>query len=163
MTVLHLLYSAQPAIKTSVSLYSNYILNEVIKMKQLRKCAAILLGALCISTCLTACGGDSSSKGSAEDKIVGEWEGKGSVFSDRSEITFTFNKSGTGSFKKESAKDPYNFNWDIDGDDLTISETDGRYPYTQSYKFSNDDRTLTLVYHSDYDNKDYTYTYHRID
>ena len=134
-------------------------------MKQLRKCAAILLGALCISTCLTACGDDSSSKGSAEDKIVGEWEGEGAVFykETEDEYTFTFNKSGTGGFSKTGAPEQLKFNWDIDGDNLTFSEPDGSYPLVVTYDFSNNDRTLKLVYHSESDNKDHTYTYHRVD
>lgn len=141
-------------------------------MKRLKGCVAALMGALCIGSCLVACGDSSrdtsgqsvSSKASdSAEKFVGDWEGKGSVFSrSDTEITFTFNNSGTGSFQKESARDSQSFNWNISGNNLIITQPDGRYPYTQSYEFSNNDRTLTLVFHSDDDGQDYTYTYYRI-
>ncbi|MBR4626541.1 MAG: lipocalin family protein [Ruminococcus sp.] len=125
------------------------------------------IAVLSIGMCFTACGSSDSSKGSsAEEKIVGEWEGRGAVFYDEEEekddYTFTFNKSGTGGFSKTGAPEQLKFNWDISGDNLTLSESDGRYPLKLTYDFSNDDRTLKLVYHSESDNKNHTYTYYRV-
>lgn len=127
-------------------------------MKKFRSRVISFVGALGIITCLTACGGGGSD---GKDALIGTWNGEGSVFSKNREIAITFYEDGTGSADREGRRDPIDFIWDIEGKNLTISEPDGSYPYTQTYELSNKDRTLTLVYHSDYDNTDYTYTYYR--
>ena len=124
-------------------------------MKKFRSRVISFVGALGIITCLTACGSG------GKDALIGTWDGEGSVFGGNREIAITFYEDGTGSADQEGRRNPIDFIWDIEGKNLTISEPDGSYPDTLTYEFSNKDRTLTLVYHSDYDNTDYTFTYYR--